>query len=275
MSHPFRLRGRATIAAREAPAGRFIRWVLPALAALLLLPASAGAIVNGSFDGDGHPYVGVAVSGDAFCSGSLVTPTMFVTAGHCTRNFAGTGEQTFVTFDPQARPTSEYVTGTPYTHPDFFDVPPRGVGLPHSVGHDVGVVVLDEEVELPRYGALPRAGELAAGGRIGASLVGYGGNDWHTGGGPPFPIFNFDRMVASSRLINVDSDFARFSTSPGQGNGGIGPGDSGSPALPKGTDVVTAVASHVTGLRGTGNAYWYRLDTADARSFLGDFVDLS
>ena len=137
-----------------------VRWMLALLASSLLLPASAGAIVNGSFDGGAHPYVGIAVAGDDFCSGSLVSPTLFITAGHCTAAFAGSGETTFVTFDAHARPTSTYVTGTPYTHPDFFDVPPQGTGVPASVGHDVGVVVLDEPVELPRYASLPRLGEL-------------------------------------------------------------------------------------------------------------------
>jgi hypothetical protein len=60
----------------------------------------------------------------------------------------------------------------------------------------------------------------------------------------------------------------------GQDNGGIGPHDSGGPALPEGTDIVAAMTSHVTSPRGSGDAYWYRLDTADARSFLGRFLAL-
>jgi hypothetical protein len=34
------------------------------------------------------------------------------------------------------------------------------------------------------------------------------------------------------------------------------------------------MTSHVTSPRGSGDAYWYRLDTADARSFLGRFLAL-
>lgn len=70
-----------------------VRCVLALLGALFLVPASAGAIVNGSFDGDAHPYVGIAVAKDDFCSGVLVSPTLFITAGHCTAAFAGTGRQ--------------------------------------------------------------------------------------------------------------------------------------------------------------------------------------
>jgi hypothetical protein len=252
----------------------FTRWIVATLAALLVVPASADAIVNGTFDGTRHPYVGTAVSGDWFCSGSLVTPTVFVTAGHCTATFAHMGEATFVTFDAHARPTSEYVTGTPHTHPGFFDGPPQGTGVPASIGHDVGVVVLDHAVQLPRYASLPALGALDGLRSASFSLVGYGGDGWVTGGGPPFPTFSFDRLVASSRLIDLDPEFARFSTSPGRDGGGIGPGDSGSPALRRGTDVVGAIGSHVTSPRASGNAYWYRLDTNDARSFLGGFVAL-
>lgn len=250
------------------------RWMLALLASLLALPASAGAIVNGSFDGGAHPYVGTASAGDVFCSGSLVTPTLFVTAGHCTAAFAGSGEATFVTFDAHARPTSAYVTGTPHTHPGFFDVPPQGTGVPASVGHDVGVVVLDEPVELPRYAALPARGALDGQRSLAVSIVGYGADGWVTGGGRPFPTFSFDRMIAASRLIGVDAQFARFSTSPGQDNGGIGPGDSGAPALRRGTDVITAIGSHGPSPRASGNSYSYRLDTDDARSFLEGFTVL-
>jgi hypothetical protein len=229
-----------------------------------LLPATAGAIVDGSFDGDGHPYVGAAVSGDYFCSGSLVTPTVFVTAGHCTAGFAQSGEATFVTFDAQARPTSEYVTGTPYTHPDFFDVPPQGLGLPHSLGSDVGVVVLDEPVDLPRYAALPSLGALDTMPSAPLSLVGYGADGWHLGESavPDLHVRPHDRLKPP------DQPRRRLGPQlhqPGRDNGGIGPNDSGSPALPIGTDVVTAITSHVTNPRGSGNAYWYRLDTANAR----------
>lgn len=166
------------------------------------------------------------------------------------------------------------MTGTPYTHPDFFDVAPKGVGVPASVGHDVGVVVLDTPVALSRYAALPHAGALRGDRSAPFTLAGYGANGWVTGGGRPFPTFDFDRMVATSRLIGVDSEFARFSTSLGQGDGGVGPGDSGGPALRQGSDLVSAIASHGPSLRATGNGYWYRLDTSDARSFLERFTAL-
>src|SRR5437016_12772019 len=109
-------------------------------AAAAVLSASVGAITNGVPDGDAHPYVGVASSGDWFCSGTLLSPTVFLTAGHCTDAFASTGSPTYVTVDPNARPNSVYVTGTPYTEAGFFNLPPAGRGAPASAGNCVVLV---------------------------------------------------------------------------------------------------------------------------------------
>ncbi len=69
---------------------------------IAVLASPARAITNGSPDGTAHSYVGIASSGDEFCSGTLLSPRTFVTAGHCTADFAGSGQPTFVTFDPNA-----------------------------------------------------------------------------------------------------------------------------------------------------------------------------
>ena len=50
--------------------------------------SAAYAIVFGWPDGDDHPYVGMMVADDADgpawrCSGTLISPTVFLTAGHC------------------------------------------------------------------------------------------------------------------------------------------------------------------------------------------------
>ena len=51
---------------------------------------AASAVTDGELDGDGHPYVGLMVAQDEDgnplwrCSGTLLSPTLFLTAGHCT-----------------------------------------------------------------------------------------------------------------------------------------------------------------------------------------------
>jgi hypothetical protein len=154
-----------------------------ALTASLALPAAA--ITRGGVpDGDDHPYVGLMVAGfldadDNFqpawrCSGSLISPTVYVTAGHCT--FGADKPSSCGSTRASSRPgrlgypSTGEVSGTPYTHPDYID---EAFFL-----YDLGVVVLDEPVELDRYASLPEVNELDQLGkgrnRAGITAVGYG-----------------------------------------------------------------------------------------------------
>ena len=135
------------------------------------LATPSGAITHGAPDGAAHPYVGIASSGDEFCSGTLLSPKVFLTAGHCTADFAATGEPTFVTFNPNAGPSSRYITGTPHTEPGFLNVPPQHLGVPASIGHDLGVIVLDQPVSAPAYGTLPAVNSLDAANGTPVTLV--------------------------------------------------------------------------------------------------------
>jgi len=65
--------------------------VLLVLMALLLgTIGTALAVTNGEPDNGAHPFVGLMVADDAEgnplwrCSGTLISPTVFLTAGHCT-----------------------------------------------------------------------------------------------------------------------------------------------------------------------------------------------
>jgi Trypsin len=246
-----------------------------ALMAAALFAASASAITNGVPDGNAHPFVGVASSGDWFCSGTLLSPTVFLTAGHCTDAFASTGEPTYVTVDPNAGPSSAYVTGTPDTEPGFFNIPPLGVGVPASVGNDLGVIVLDRPILLSSYGQLPRAGSLTGPG-VALTAVGYGAQGSVPAPHGHVPLFTFVRTRADVSSINdtnaIGDEFARLSTNPGDGKGGIGIGDSGAPAFFAGTSTIAAIGSHVTNPNGAGTAYFSRLDTAAALAYVTPFL---
>jgi V8-like Glu-specific endopeptidase len=240
------------------------------------LAPSAHAIINGSPDGTAHPYVGIASSGDEFCSGTLLSPRAFLTAGHCTADFAAAGQPIFVTFDPNAGPSSTYITGTPHTESGFFNAPPQHLGVPASIGHDLGVIVLDQPVNLPAYATLPALGSLDAATGKPVTLVGYGAQAWVAQPGGRIPIFTFVRTQAPATLINNTNagrgEFVRVSTNPGQDHGGVGPGDSGSPAFLDATTTIAAVGSHVTNPSGSGTTYSTRLDTPEAQAFISPFL---
>ena len=57
---------------------------------MLVFAGGAGAVVNGEPDGNGHPNVGALLAPQAYsdgtwasCTGTLISPTVFLTAAHC------------------------------------------------------------------------------------------------------------------------------------------------------------------------------------------------
>ena len=110
--------------------------------AVVLATGAAGCIESGVTEGTTtqelsapdtvHTGVGSLVyrqlSGDLWnvCSGALISPTVFLTAGHCTeamKGYAATwGKITYVTFDQQVTPGSPVIEGTPITAPDYKPV---------------------------------------------------------------------------------------------------------------------------------------------------------
>ena len=67
-----------------------ITYLITVATLALLSSFPAAAVTNGAPDGGAHPYVGIMVADDGDgnplwrCSGALLSPTVFLTAGHCT-----------------------------------------------------------------------------------------------------------------------------------------------------------------------------------------------
>jgi hypothetical protein len=269
------------------------------LAALVVIISTspARAITNGfpdttnTFSNVGA-VVAVGTDGQGFqiCSGTLISPTVFLTVAHCALYFndflAPEGFKLYMSFGnpipileltdvntlipvTQFIPNPEYVQATD-THP--FN-PHHG-----SDPGDMAVIVLPEFVTqgitpavLPTLGLLD---ELAVKNALHGVLftdVGYGSQDRLGTQSNPMP-----RMFAFSAFKSLQPGFLQLSINPVLNNGGACFGDSGGPNfLPvNGTPILMAIASvggdHVC--RSTsGN---YRLDTASARDFLKNFVTL-
>src|SRR5262249_366919 len=146
-----RLRSRAR---KGVTMRRKLTRLLLAVAIAVGIAVPAGAITFGQLDGNGHPNVGGLVVDDGgqkflICSGTLVSPTVFVTAGHCTTGF----DEAWVTFDPDPTNAASLHHGTAYTHPQFAS---GGANDPN----DVGVVVLDDQINGITPASLPTANQL-------------------------------------------------------------------------------------------------------------------
>ncbi|HEX9945335.1 MAG TPA: trypsin-like serine protease [Thermoanaerobaculia bacterium] len=252
-------------------------------AALLAASLPAGAITYGQPDGNGHPNVGAIVAEydvagrkDLFCSGTLISPTVFLTAAHCTSYLEANGLQAWVTFDSEYTSRSKIYAGTMHTNP--------GYNFAQDDPGDIAVIVLDRPVRgitpasLPSAGMLDRMaadGSLHQGSRF--TAVGYGVHQVQVGGGPyGFPYDNL-RWVAVSEFNSLNPAWLRLSQVGPKGDGGTCYGDSGGP------NFLGAGASEtpiVAGITVTGDALClatnvtYRLDTPAARAFLSQFVTL-
>jgi hypothetical protein len=252
-------------------AWRTVLAILIAALTLVAVTASpAAAITGGQPDGNRHPNVGVIVfyeSGGRFrCSATLISPTILITAAHCTADTVGSTLVSFdsviaeqppspfpVAADPSVGYTPEeiqaagYLSGTPIAHPDYSNFTDL------ANWNDVGVIVLDEPVTNIAPATLAPLNYLDAYAppvlsRTLFTVVGYGTEVGKPVSGPQKP------QPLSYPLIR------RYTTSPGQkltpqilqlngnpndvrGGGGTCFGDSGGPVFLNG--YLVAVTSYV------------------------------
>lgn len=217
------------------------------------------------------------------CSGSLLTPTLVLTAGHCTEG----AKKARVWFDEDVEKNTEYpfggttsYEGSPFTNPDFCIG--CGGGLPGFAQGDVGVVVLSEPVPdtvVNEYAALPTEGLVdTLKNKAPIDFVGYGVQEKERGKPPQEWIAKKVRLYAFSELVSgkfVHSDeFIRLALNPGGGSGGLCFGDSGGPVLQGDTNTVLAVNSYVTNSNCAGVGYSARVDILEVLAWVKSFKSL-
>ena len=271
-----------------------MRRVLIALSTLVAAMALAGpaSAISGDFVKDNeHPFVGLVVFYDANgdfvwrCTGSLLTPTVFLTAGHCADTVGGAvtarvyfQQDAGVNYDPatQVDPVSGYpeycadgtLGVTCATSDQLYNFDFSGsLTVPDT--HDVGLVILDQPIMLDEYGVLAEANSLdqlaTQRGRqdLTFTVSGYGltyKQQEHNG--KPNVSFR-ERLMALSQLVNLNSGlnagFNLQTVGNGTGQGGTCNGDSGGPVFYGGYESNTVVGVTSFGLnnlcRGTDFAF--------------------
>lgn len=267
----------------------------PMLAALAVAMFAAGlvaavpalAITGGSPD-TVHTNVGLVrfttAEGRFRCSGTLISPTVVLTAGHCTE---GPATNVYVSFEDALQPDplqpgitpeekalreAHYITGT--AHPD-----PGWTGkLSFSKQHDQGVVVLDAPATtkwptivpapLPPVGYLDgfNQGELK---NETFTLVGYGVDI----GDDKSRIVLQARYSTTSYLKNVQSEVIAFQINDKDSKAGGGScfGDSGGAVFLG--EYVLGDASYVNSLTCNATGTYQRADTAYSRAFLDSWLN--
>lgn len=257
------------------------------LAAVLVFSTvgMAAAVTDGEPDGDGHPFVGLMIAQDEDgnplwrCTGTLISPTVFLTAGHCTESPAAHVEIWFDADVESGIPDNGYpfngqVGGTPYTHPDYD---PDAFVL-----RDVGVVVLDEEVAMDAYGQLPELDQLDALKKkrgkqdVTFTAVGYGLQESFPDAASWQENNVRVRMVAHPKLnqINVPGFTGDFSMllSNNANTGGTCFGDSGGPNFLGDSNIVAGVTSFGINGNCAGTGGVFRMDRSWALDWVSSFL---
>lgn len=256
--------------------------LLATVALLLLTIGSVAAVKYGELDGDGHPYVGIMVALDADgnplwrCSGTLLSPTVYLTAGHCTEAPAASAAIWFDADVESGIPGNGYpfagdASGTTYTHPDY---------LPYAFFYrDLGVVMLDEPVVMDEYGTLPELDELdglkTQRGKkdVTFTAVGYGLQEAFPNAAAWKENNVRVRMVAQPKLLQINvpgftGDFSLLLSNNAH-TGGTCFGDSGGPNFIGDSNVVGGVTSFGINGNCAGTGGVFRMD----RSWSLDWVN--
>lgn len=254
---------------------------------LLLVSPRASAITYGFVDSNNTfrntgAFIVKSTNGQIFpiCSGTMITPNVFLTAAHCTsfytQDLAPEGDVAYVSLDPSI-PFGSLTSNRTELLPVAHVVSNPNFNVAQSDSGDIGVLILERDVRGVTPATLPACGLLdqlvAQNGLKAATFtnVGYGVQNRVVGGGLPFfqDLNPIPRMFSFSSFNSLNEGYMRLSQNNSTGNGGTCFGDSGGPNFLtlSGQQLIASIT--ITGdtvCRSTNVVY--RLDTVSAQGFL-------
>lgn len=219
------------------------------------------------FNVDGQEFVS--------CSGTMISPTVLLTASHCYPDEVWV--LVGITF------AEEFTTGdvVPVTSGDFHGNP---AWFENPIAaNDVAVVILPEDPGVG-FAALPGLGLLdtvAPGAQPGSqerylTSVGYGTTGLNRGeGGPPEFVYPEIKMQGQARIIGLNGSqlggmLVQTTAAPGTG-GHTCYGESGGPFFVQGADTIVATTITGTNINCGGADINLRIDTQPIQEFLTQF----
>ena len=254
---------------------------------LLLVSPRASAITYGFVDSNNTfrntgAFIVKTTDGQIFpiCSGTMITPNVFLTAAHCTsfytQELAPEGDVAYVSLD-QSIPFGALTSSKTELLSVAHVVSNPNYNQAQSDSGDIGVLILDRNVRGVTPATLPSCGlldQLAAQNGLKTATftnAGYGVQNRVVGGGVPFfqDLNPVPRMFSFSGFNSLNGGYMRLSQNNSTGNGGTCFGDSGGPnflTLNGQQLIVSITITGDTACRSTNVVY--RLDTVSAQGFL-------